>query len=198
MALAASPVARRAAQRLGVELAALTGSGPRGRILKADVARAAAQPPPVAVAAAPVSVTADVDLTAALELCAQLDGVEPIDLVIRAVALAEDGVDATPSLGAIAAARAASPPPGRTPMGIVDLGPAGADAGTPRLTSGQTAVLCVGAGRQRPHARDGALVLAMVATLTLVCGEGVSVEDGAGFLADLRARLEAPLALAFA
>jgi pyruvate/2-oxoglutarate dehydrogenase complex dihydrolipoamide acyltransferase (E2) component len=197
MALAASPVARRAAQRLGVELAALTGSGPRGRILKADVARAAAQPPPVAVAGAPVSVTADVDLTAALELCAHLDGVEAVDLVIRAVALNEGGADAARSLGAIARARAASAPP-RTALGIVDLGPAGADAATPRLATGQNAVLCIGAARQRPHARDGALVLAMVATLTLVCSERVTVEDGSRLLADLRERLETPLALAFA
>jgi pyruvate dehydrogenase E2 component (dihydrolipoamide acetyltransferase) len=36
----ASPVARRVAQRLGVELAAVTGSGPGGRIVQADVHRA--------------------------------------------------------------------------------------------------------------------------------------------------------------
>jgi pyruvate dehydrogenase E2 component (dihydrolipoamide acetyltransferase) len=149
--------------------------------------------------AAAASVTADVDLTAALELCAQLDGVEPIDLVVRAVGLLEGGADAARSLGAIAHARAGAPPLGvRTPLGIVDLGPAGADAGTARLAADQSAVLCVGAVRERPHARDGELVLAMVATLTLVCGERVSCEEGARLLADLRERLEAPLALAFA
>ena len=37
----ASPMARRAAQRLGVELRAVSGSGPSGRILKADVVAAA-------------------------------------------------------------------------------------------------------------------------------------------------------------
>jgi pyruvate dehydrogenase E2 component (dihydrolipoamide acetyltransferase) len=37
----ASPMARRAAQRLGVELSSVNGSGPSGRILKADVLAAA-------------------------------------------------------------------------------------------------------------------------------------------------------------
>ncbi len=47
----ASPVARRLARELGVELAGLVGSGPGGRIVKADVEAAAAAPP----AAAPAS-----------------------------------------------------------------------------------------------------------------------------------------------
>jgi len=38
---AASPLARRLAARLGVDLAALTGTGPRGRIVRADVEQAA-------------------------------------------------------------------------------------------------------------------------------------------------------------
>jgi pyruvate dehydrogenase E2 component (dihydrolipoamide acetyltransferase) len=46
----ASPVARRLAGELGVELASLAGSGPSGRIVKADVEAAASQasPPPAA------------------------------------------------------------------------------------------------------------------------------------------------------
>ena len=47
----ASPVARRVAGQLGVELARLEGTGPGGRILKADVEAAAAGPPPQAVEA---------------------------------------------------------------------------------------------------------------------------------------------------
>jgi pyruvate dehydrogenase E2 component (dihydrolipoamide acetyltransferase) len=42
--LPASPVARRLAARLGVDLASVAGTGPRGRILKADVAAAAHEP----------------------------------------------------------------------------------------------------------------------------------------------------------
>jgi pyruvate dehydrogenase E2 component (dihydrolipoamide acetyltransferase) len=66
----ASPVARRIAREQGVDLAALNGSGPGGRIVKADVeaaatpgaAQAAARPEPAAapVEAAPVAAPADV------------------------------------------------------------------------------------------------------------------------------------------
>ncbi|MFN5903746.1 MAG: biotin/lipoyl-containing protein, partial [Novosphingobium sp.] len=60
----ASPLAKRLAGQLGVDLAGLGGSGPNGRIVKADVeaaagsaqtapAASAAAAPPVAVAAAP-------------------------------------------------------------------------------------------------------------------------------------------------
>jgi len=44
-----SPVARRLAQELGVDLATVTGSGPNGRITKEDVLQATPQPPPLAV-----------------------------------------------------------------------------------------------------------------------------------------------------
>ena len=63
----ASPLARRMAQQAGLDLAAITGSGPQGRVVKADIeaalsaergapapARPAAQPPP----APPVTPTA--------------------------------------------------------------------------------------------------------------------------------------------
>lgn len=48
----ASPVARRLAGELGVDLAAVSGSGPNGRVIKRDV-EAAAVAAPVAVAATP-------------------------------------------------------------------------------------------------------------------------------------------------
>jgi pyruvate dehydrogenase E2 component (dihydrolipoamide acetyltransferase) len=50
----ASPVARRLARELGVDLTSLTGSGPGGRIVKADV-EAAAQAPPAPAAPAGVA-----------------------------------------------------------------------------------------------------------------------------------------------
>ena len=52
----ASPLARRLAQQHGLELAGLRGSGPGGRIVKADIAAAAGKAPaavPAAAAAAP-------------------------------------------------------------------------------------------------------------------------------------------------
>ncbi|MCB1366512.1 MAG: pyruvate dehydrogenase complex dihydrolipoamide acetyltransferase [Rhodobacteraceae bacterium] len=62
----ASPLARRIAADKGIDLAAITGSGPRGRIVKADVESATAQPKtaaapakPAAPAATPASPGAD-------------------------------------------------------------------------------------------------------------------------------------------
>jgi pyruvate dehydrogenase E2 component (dihydrolipoamide acetyltransferase) len=58
----ASPIARRIARERGLDLAALEGSGPGGRIIKADVERAAeagtAAPAPEAAPAAPAGPTA--------------------------------------------------------------------------------------------------------------------------------------------
>ena len=53
--IAASPIARRLAQERGVDLAAIVGSGPGGRIVEADVLAAAVAPPP---APAPAIVSA--------------------------------------------------------------------------------------------------------------------------------------------
>jgi pyruvate dehydrogenase E2 component (dihydrolipoamide acetyltransferase) len=56
----ASPLARRMAEQAGIPLASLKGTGPNGRIVKADVeaARGAAAPAPAPVAAAPVAAPA--------------------------------------------------------------------------------------------------------------------------------------------
>jgi pyruvate dehydrogenase E2 component (dihydrolipoamide acetyltransferase) len=52
----ASPLARRIARERGIDLAAVTGTGPEGRVVAEDVERAAASPEPlVAPAAAPVA-----------------------------------------------------------------------------------------------------------------------------------------------
>lgn len=50
----ASPLARRLAAQQGLDLATIRGSGPHGRIVKADVDQAAAAPRPVVAAPAPV------------------------------------------------------------------------------------------------------------------------------------------------
>jgi pyruvate dehydrogenase E2 component (dihydrolipoamide acetyltransferase) len=54
----ASPVARRAARQLGVDLGAVAGSGPRGRVLKADVEAHAASPADPTAGSAPSGPTA--------------------------------------------------------------------------------------------------------------------------------------------
>jgi pyruvate dehydrogenase E2 component (dihydrolipoamide acetyltransferase) len=57
----ASPLARRIARERGVDLAAVTGTGPEGRVVAEDVERAAAAPAPVAApAAAPAAEEAEV------------------------------------------------------------------------------------------------------------------------------------------
>jgi pyruvate dehydrogenase E2 component (dihydrolipoamide acetyltransferase) len=53
----ASPLARRMAQQAGIDLASLQGSGPNGRIVKADIEAAGSQPK-AAAAAAPAAVAA--------------------------------------------------------------------------------------------------------------------------------------------
>ncbi|MFT3865619.1 MAG: dihydrolipoamide acetyltransferase family protein [Solirubrobacterales bacterium] len=54
----ASPLARRIAQELGVDLSTLTGSGPAGRIVKRDVENASAATGPAVAAAGPSPETA--------------------------------------------------------------------------------------------------------------------------------------------
>jgi pyruvate dehydrogenase E2 component (dihydrolipoyllysine-residue acetyltransferase) len=54
----ASPLARRIAQERGLDLAAIPGSGPGGRIVKADVERAVTAPEAVPTPAAPAAPTA--------------------------------------------------------------------------------------------------------------------------------------------
>ena len=118
MANNASPVARRLAARLGVTLDGLSGSGPGGRVVKADVERAA-QPGAVeagdevtvqplttvqstiaermttAKATVPdFTLTTEVEMDAALELRSHLSelGLDPLpsinDLVVKACAVA--------------------------------------------------------------------------------------------------------------
>ncbi|MEA2442713.1 MAG: hypothetical protein QOJ12_5, partial [Thermoleophilales bacterium] len=104
-AVKVSPVARRVAADLGVELAALAGSGPAGRIVKRDVEAASrkrasgngaapAPPGPPAATAPELALTTDVDMDEAVRLRAQLEELDPErvpsfdDLVVKACARA--------------------------------------------------------------------------------------------------------------
>ncbi len=62
----ASPLARRIAAQKGLDLTTLTGSGPKGRIVKADVENAAAHPKAEAPAAAPAPQSADANTVMAM------------------------------------------------------------------------------------------------------------------------------------
>jgi pyruvate dehydrogenase E2 component (dihydrolipoamide acetyltransferase) len=59
----ASPLARRIARERGIDLAALTGTGPDGRIIAEDVEKAEAAPAPAAAPAAPPGEVEVVELT---------------------------------------------------------------------------------------------------------------------------------------
>jgi pyruvate dehydrogenase E2 component (dihydrolipoamide acetyltransferase) len=58
----ASPLARRIARERGIDLAAIAGTGPEGRVVAEDVERAAASPQPLAPVAAPAQVTGEVEI----------------------------------------------------------------------------------------------------------------------------------------
>ncbi|MEM1273835.1 MAG: pyruvate dehydrogenase complex dihydrolipoamide acetyltransferase [Pseudomonadota bacterium] len=62
----ASPLARRIAADKGLDLAAIKGSGPHGRIVKADVEKGATQPAPAAAPTAPAPATATKAAAAAM------------------------------------------------------------------------------------------------------------------------------------
>jgi pyruvate dehydrogenase E2 component (dihydrolipoamide acetyltransferase) len=58
----ASPLARRLARERGIDLAALAGTGPEGRIVAEDVERAGAAPAPAAPTPAPAAAPAEVEV----------------------------------------------------------------------------------------------------------------------------------------
>jgi pyruvate dehydrogenase E2 component (dihydrolipoamide acetyltransferase) len=58
----ASPLARRIARERGIDLAALTGTGPDGRIIAEDVEKAAAAPAPAVAPAAPAAAPGEVEV----------------------------------------------------------------------------------------------------------------------------------------
>ncbi|MBX5441374.1 MAG: E3 binding domain-containing protein, partial [Solirubrobacteraceae bacterium] len=156
-AVSASPVARRAARRLGVDLTAVAGSGPHGRILKADVVAAAARPRAVPAQALPaearpveapacalpaLALEVEVDLTAATALRDQLAGLadpapELVHLAAAAAAraLRDDataGVDVgvvTPSGDGVAVVRGAD----ALSVGAIAAAAREASPGTPAI-----------------------------------------------------------------
>jgi len=82
----ASPLARRIAAQKGLDLATLTGSGPRGRIVKADVENATAQPAaPAAAAPAPAPQSADANIVMAMYADREFEEV-PLDGMRKIIA----------------------------------------------------------------------------------------------------------------
>jgi pyruvate dehydrogenase E2 component (dihydrolipoamide acetyltransferase) len=283
----ASPLARRVARELGVELSGLSGSGPHGRVIKSDVMAAAGgggargavpEPREEVVASVPAdgevveltrtqsliarrmaesrgtvpefSLEVDVDMTGALEMRRELKAVsEPApslnDIIVKACALAlrrhprangsfgENGFvlhpgvnvaiavavegslltpvvrDAdTKSVGEIAGetrqlierARAGRLSPAELDGGtftVSNLGMFGIDRFEGIINAPQSAILCVGATRDRPVARDGEVVIRPMASMTLAADHRILYgADAATFLVDVRRFLEHPLTMA--
>jgi pyruvate dehydrogenase E2 component (dihydrolipoamide acetyltransferase) len=73
----ASPLARRMAQQAGLDVTKIAGSGPQGRVVKADIEAAMNRPAvsaPVAVAAAPVAMAAPIAAPKPVAVAAPLAG----------------------------------------------------------------------------------------------------------------------------
>jgi pyruvate dehydrogenase E2 component (dihydrolipoamide acetyltransferase) len=83
---------------------------------------------------------------------------------------------------------------------ITNVGVFGVDTGTPILTPGETAILCLGAIREMPWVYEGAIAVRQVTTLGLSFDHRVvDGEQGSRFLADIGALLTDPgTALAWA
>jgi pyruvate dehydrogenase E2 component (dihydrolipoamide acetyltransferase) len=267
-----SPVARRLAARLGIDLSAVAGSGPGGRIVKADVERASAGQPASTVQLSRLQQTvarrmseahatipdfalsAETGMDAVLALIAELAATggggggarrhSINDLVVKATALAlradprangsyQDGVvtlhdhvnigiavaagdallvptifDAdrlslseisTRSRRLAERARAGTLTPAElsgATFTISNLGMYGVGAFTAVINPPQAAILAVGAVREEPVVRDGAVVPGHRMTLTLSCDHRILYgADGARLLARIREHLEAPLSL---
>jgi pyruvate dehydrogenase E2 component (dihydrolipoamide acetyltransferase) len=285
----ASPLARRLARELGVELSGLSGSGPHGRVIKSDVVAAAAHgapaaPEPIAAQQAPAAdrspahdgeieeltrtqsliarrmaesrgtvpefaLEVEVDMTGALEMRRELSAVaEPgpslNDIIIKACALAlrrhprangsfsaerfvlhprvnvalavaVEGSLLTPVVGdadaktvgeiaretrrLIERARAGRLSPAElegATFTVSNLGMFGIDRFEGIINAPQAAILCVGAVRDRPVARDGAVVIRPVASMTLAADHRILYgADAAGFLVDVQHFLEHPLTM---
>jgi pyruvate dehydrogenase E2 component (dihydrolipoamide acetyltransferase) len=80
---------------------------------------------------------------------------------------------------------------------VSNLGMYGIDAFAAVINAPQAGILAVGAIKERPAVRDGAIVPAQLMNVTLACDHRILYgADGAQFLARIRALLEEPVSLA--
>jgi pyruvate/2-oxoglutarate dehydrogenase complex dihydrolipoamide acyltransferase (E2) component len=212
-----TPLARRLAGEAGIDLSKIKGSGPHGRIVAADIAGAKKAPAPAASAAANILLTADVALTAALALCADVKDIELTDVVVKAWAMALQRVApsdtaaialtageprttisgaATKSLTAISAARRESnDAPASSAISIP--GVPGITSVSDLLRPPQTTLLSLGAPHRVPvEAAGGSVTFVSVMTATLSCdAQALDAARGAALLAAFKGFVEKPVTM---
>jgi pyruvate dehydrogenase E2 component (dihydrolipoamide acetyltransferase) len=212
-----TPLARRLAGEAGIDLATVKGSGPRGRIVAADVEQARKAPAPAAVQAAmPIVLTADIALAQALALCAETK-LSLADVIVKAwaLALSRASLDASAvglntgearatirdaankSLSAIAAARDGGAAEEGAATAISIPGVAGIVSVADVLRPPQIALLGLGAPRRAPvEATDGAIRFVDMTTATLTCDSAaLDAARAAALLAAFKGFVEKPVTM---
>ena len=222
---AVTPLARRLAGEAGIDLANIKGSGPRGRIVAADIAGAKQAPAPAALAAAPIVLTAEIAIGEALALCdeanaAQKTTLDLADVIVKAWAAAlrrvapSDNSDidvvvgesrstirdaAGKSLTAIAALRRdpAGGSGGAATSAISIAAVPGVTAIADVLRPPQTTLLNLGSQRRAPaEAPDGSVKFIGVVTATLSCDHrAVDAARGAALLSAFKGFVERPVTM---
>lgn len=218
-----TPLARRLAGEAGIDLAKVKGSGPHGRVVAADIESAKqAKPTPAlaqTVAAAHVTLTADVELGRALALCADVPAIQLADIVVKAWAIALQRMAleqpdialaigksrfvivnaASQSLTAIAARResGAAGDTSAASTAISIPGVPGIISVADVLASPHIAMLSVGAARRAPiEAADGAVKFIDMMTVTLACDHRlIDAARGAELLAAFKRFVEQPVTM---
>jgi pyruvate dehydrogenase E2 component (dihydrolipoamide acetyltransferase) len=218
-----TPLARRLAGEAGIDLTHVRGSGPRGRIVAADVetARSTKQPAlPQAQTASHVVVTADLALAQSLALCADVRSIELTDIIVKAWAAAlarampSAGTDiavtigksrallrdvASKSLTAIWAARRGEENEAATSASSAISMPnvPGIASFADVLQQPQSTLLSLGALRRAPiEGADGAVKFIDVMTATLICDpRAFDAALGAELLSAFKGFVERPVTM---
>jgi pyruvate dehydrogenase E2 component (dihydrolipoamide acetyltransferase) len=217
-----TPLARRLAGESGIDLTRVKGSGPHGRIVAKDIEQArglAATALTLTPASAQIVLTAEIALADPLALCAEVDGVELADVVVKAwaTALRRAMPDASPeialatgnilalipnvaerSLSAIATSRRdASGDAQRAASGIFIADVPGIASIAHTVRPPQTTMLSIGSRRRAPiEAPDGSIAFGATVTATLSCDPAiVNAALGAELLSTFKGFLERPVTM---
>ena len=217
-----TPLARRLAGEAGIDLAKIKGSGPHGRIVAKDIEQARGSVAPssaLTAASAQIVLTADIALAEPLALCAEVDGVELADVVVKAwaialrrampngpadIALATGNIltlipnVAERSLSGIAAERReASGDAQRAASGIFIADVPGIASIAHTVRPPQTTMLSIGSRRRAPvEAPDGSMAFGETVTATLSCDPAaVNASLGVELLSTFKGFLERPVTM---